>query len=106
MDIITALSVIEGLGVVADRAGMTSLIGLLEDRPGCVLRGIHFKGVGMIRVRLLEDGVTQNDLFELLNGSCAVGSPGKGDILLGKFGQGLGNIGETPDEWALVAEYA
>jgi hypothetical protein len=106
MDIVTMLSVIEGLGIIADRVEAASLIGLLEDCPRCILRGIYFKGVQTIRVGLLEDGVTQNNLFELLNGSCAVGSPGEGDILLGKLSQGFGNIGETPDERSLVTEYS
>jgi hypothetical protein len=58
MDIVTMLSVIEGLRIIANRAETTSLVGLLEDCPGGILRGIDFKGVRMSGVGLLEDWVT------------------------------------------------
>jgi hypothetical protein len=106
MDIVTALSVIKCLGVIANRVEATSLIGLLEDRPSRILRGIHFKGVWSVGVGLLEDWVTQNDLFKLLNGSCAAGSPSEGYILLGELGQGLGNVCEATNKWSLIAENA
>jgi hypothetical protein len=106
MDIVTALSIIKGLGIIADRVEPASLIGLLEDCPGGILQGINFKGIRTIGVGLLEDWVTQNDLFKLLDGRCAMGGPGKGYVLLSELGQRLGNIGETPDKWPLVAEYS
>jgi hypothetical protein len=54
MDIVTTLSIIEGLGVIADRAEAASLIGLLEDCPSGILQGINFESVWMIRVGLLR----------------------------------------------------
>jgi hypothetical protein len=106
MDIVTMLGIIESLGVIADQVEVTSCVRLLEDCSSCVLRGIHFKGVWTVGVGLLEDWVTQNDLFEPLNGSCAAGSPGEGYILLCELGQGFGNVGEATDKWSLVAKDA
>jgi hypothetical protein len=105
MDIITALSIIEHLGIIADWAEATHFIGLLEDCSHSILRGIHFQGIQMIRVGLLEDWVAQDNLLEPLNGCCTVGSPGEGYILLSEFGQGLGNVGEASDKWLLVTEH-
>jgi hypothetical protein len=82
MDIITTLGIVECLGIIADRAEVASLIWLLEDRSSGILRGIHLKGIWMIWVGLLEDRVTQDNLFEPLDGSGTAGSPEEGHILL------------------------
>jgi hypothetical protein len=57
-------------------------------------------------VGLLEDGVTQNNLFELLDGCCTVGGPDKGYILLCQFCQGFRNVGEIVDKGSLIAKDA
>jgi hypothetical protein len=63
MDIVIALGVVKRLRVVANRAEAASLIGLLQNGPRGVLGGINFQGVRMVGVGLLEDGITQNNLF-------------------------------------------
>jgi hypothetical protein len=57
MDIITALSVVECLGIIPNRVKSASVIWLLQDSPSGILGGINFKGVWTIGVGLLEDGV-------------------------------------------------
>jgi hypothetical protein len=105
MDIITVLGIIERLGVIANRAEATSLIGLLEDCSSSILRGIDFKGIWAIGVGLLEDWIAQDNLLKPLNGCHAVGGPDEGYILLCEFGQRLSDVGKASDKWALVAEH-
>jgi hypothetical protein len=68
------------------------------------LGGVNFKGVWTIGVGLLEDWVTQDNLFEVLNGGCTAWGPGEGCILFCEFSERFGNIGETSDEGSLVAK--
>jgi hypothetical protein len=63
MDIVTALGIIECLGIVSDRVESAGLIGLLEDGSHGILRGIDFKGVWAIGVGLLEDRVTEDNFL-------------------------------------------
>jgi hypothetical protein len=104
MDIVTALSVIECLGIIANRAETPLVVGLLQDSSRGVLGGINFKGVGTSRVGLLENGVTQHDCFEPLNGSCAGQGPNKRGVLFYEHCQRFGNVGKAMDEWSLVAK--
>jgi hypothetical protein len=59
----------------------------------------------MVGVWLLDDGVAQNNLFELLDGFGASRGPKEGCILLGEFSQGFGNVGEALDKRSLVTEH-
>jgi hypothetical protein len=56
MDIVTVLGIIECLGIVTDRTEVAHLVRLLQDSPCGILGGVHFKGVRVSRVGLLEDG--------------------------------------------------
>jgi hypothetical protein len=105
MDIITALSVVKCLGIITDRMEASCLVRLLQDSPHGILGGIHFEGVWTRRVGLLEDWVTQDNFFELLNGGGTVWGPNKGRIFLCELGQGFGNVGEALDERTLIAKY-
>jgi hypothetical protein len=104
MDIVTALSVIKRLGIVTNWAEASIRIRLLQNGSHGILGGVHFEGVGMIRVGLLEDRVTQNDLFKPLDGGSAARGPYERRILLREFGQRFGNVGKTSNERSLVAE--
>jgi hypothetical protein len=104
MDIVTALGIIECLGIVANMAEVICFIGLLQDSPSGILWGINFQGVRTIRVGLLEDWVTQDNLLESLNGGCVAWGPDKGGILLCQLCQRLGDISEASDKGSLIAK--
>jgi hypothetical protein len=57
-------------------------------------------------VRLLEDWVTQDNLFEFLNGGHAAWGPDEGCVLLCQFCEGFGNISKSSDKGALIAKDA
>jgi hypothetical protein len=106
MDIITALSVVEGLGLVAHGAELFRVIWLVKDSPSRILGGINFKGVWTVGVWLLKNGVTQDNFFELFDSGCAVWGPDKGCVLLCQFCERFGDISESSDKGVLVAKDA
>jgi hypothetical protein len=55
---------------------------LLQNGSCGVLGGVNFKGVRTVRVRLLENGITQNNRLEMLYGFSALRGPSEGHILL------------------------
>jgi hypothetical protein len=56
----------------------------------------------VVGVRLLEDGVAEDNFFELLDGGSAMGSPDKWAVLLGEFSERFGNISKTANKGVLV----
>jgi hypothetical protein len=105
MDIVTTFGVIQCLGIVSHGAEAAGFVGLLQDGSCGVLGSIDFKGVGVVGVWLLEDGIAQHNLFEPLNGCGASWGPSEGYVLLCKFGERFGNIGKAADKGALVTEH-
>jgi hypothetical protein len=95
MDIVTMLSIIECLGVIADRAEATGFIWLLQDGSSSILGGVDFEGIWVVRVGLLENGIAQDDFLKSLDGSSIARSPQKWSVLLCHFSEGFCNIGKA-----------
>jgi hypothetical protein len=57
-------------------------------------------------VQLLKDGVTEDNLFEPLDGGSTMGGPDKQALLFGEFSEWFGNISETMNKGALIPEDA
>jgi hypothetical protein len=104
MDIVTALSIVERLGIITDWAEATSIIRLLQDGSSGILGGIYLQGVGSVGMGLLDNRIAQDNFLESLDGGSAARGPHKGSILLHELHQWFSNVGEPTDKWALVAK--
>jgi len=79
---------------------------LIQDCPCDEGGGVNLQGKLFQRIRLIENRVAKHDLDEFLYCFTVFVCPGKGCSLFQKVGEGLGNMGEPWDKWALVAQYS
>jgi hypothetical protein len=104
MDIVTTLSIVKHLGVIADRVEVTGFIRLLQDGSSSILGGINFEGIQAVRVGLLENGIIQDDFLKLLDGGGTARSSQKWSVLLCQFSEGFCNISKAMNKRLLIPE--